>query len=235
MQSKQFVIIKTRDGSQTLFVPELDETYHSRHGAVQESQHVFITAGLNPFLKKSLPLSLLEVGFGTGLNALLTAQAALEAKVPMTYLGLEPYPLSKDLLGTLNYSAFLKNFGPMWQGFHAGGFDKKLYLSPYFCFEKRQCRIQDFMTSKKFDLVYFDAFAPNKQATMWCRDIFEKIFNFLNVNGVFVTYCAKGSVKRLLKEVGFILEILPGPPGKREMVRARKGIEKTGDFPVHSL
>jgi tRNA U34 5-methylaminomethyl-2-thiouridine-forming methyltransferase MnmC len=207
----------TQDGSPTLFVPELNEHYHSRHGALQESQHVFIEAGLKfAFEHFKSPLKIIEVGMGTGLNTWLT----LQTQIPSTYYGIEPFPISLDLL-----SEFYKTLD--WSN---ASFQAQLYAKPsdiqcltshfnLFWFEGP---LANFTLDKKAHLVYMDAFAPEKQPELWTKDSFTHLFELLLPGGIMVTYCAKGQVRRDLESVGFKVERLPGPPGKREMLRALK-------------
>ena len=213
----------TADGSHTLYVEGLDETYHSVHGAIQEAKHVFIDAGLNFVEKKHIKI--LEIGYGTGLNTFLTLLEAHKKKVEVDYVGIEAFPLKAALIDELNYLEELK----------AGSEEKKLFhllhqcdwennqnITANFKLKKVQTDLINYITNENFDLIYFDAFGPRVQPALWEKLIFEKMYNALNDEGILVTYCAKGSVKRILKEVGFEVESLPGPPGKREMTRAIK-------------
>jgi tRNA U34 5-methylaminomethyl-2-thiouridine-forming methyltransferase MnmC len=222
-------IIQTQDGSHSLLNESLNETYHSTHGAIQESLHVFINNGLRHWVKKNpgQPISILEVGFGTGLNALLTLQESLEQKIKICYTTIETFPVPFEVVDQLNYAQILSNqlTEKYFKDLHATEWDKAVKISPDFTLEKRQGKIQDLnFKDENFDLVFFDAFAPNKQPEMWERPILEKIFGTLKGGSLFVTYCAKGQVKRDLRAVGFSVETLPGPPGKREMVRAAKSV-----------
>ena len=211
----------TEDGSHTLYLKGLDETYHSRHGAIQEAMHVFIAAGLNCSAQSKL--NILEIGFGTGLNAFLTLQELNHRTV--NYTSLEAFPLSDDIVNELNYtveldldSTGIDQFNKM----HQVGWGNYQEITPKFNLKKVNQKLDQFTTTEKFDLIYFDAFGPRVQPEMWTKEIFENMYGVLYQNGILVTYCAKGSVKRTLKEVGFMVEPLPGPPGKREMTRARK-------------
>lgn len=221
-------IITTEDGSHSLYHEELKETYHSFHGALQESQHVFIEKGLRFWrTKEGLPTSvkIFEVGFGTGLNALLAAQFASDNKVNISYTGLEPFPLEESLIEQLNYSSQIlpseaKDLDDMFHKIHSADWENEVEISPYFKLTKYKTKLEDYsLTKDRFDIVFFDAFAPNKQAELWEIDILQKCFDLLKKGGVFTTYSAKGQLKRDLKSVGFELETLPGPPGKKEMVR----------------
>jgi tRNA U34 5-methylaminomethyl-2-thiouridine-forming methyltransferase MnmC len=214
-------ILKTADGSPTLYLPELDETYHSRHGSVQEAQHVFIANGLKPLASENKSIQILEVGFGTGLNALLSAQFAAENQVQLNYTGIEAHPVEEVIWRELDYLQIQE-----WQVFYEqlmkAKWEVPSQLQDYFQITKVQKRIQDWQAAASFDLIYFDAFGPRAQAEMWNKAIFEKLYAALSIGGILVTYCAQGQFKRDLKAVGFALESLPGPPGKREMTRALK-------------
>lgn len=213
----------TADGSHTLYVEGLDETYHSKHGAIQEAEHVFISAGLDYFTE--LNLNVLEVGFGTGLNTFLTLLSAQKKNIKVNYTGIEAYPLSDEIIQQLNYTDELnstKEEQELFQKLHEVEWESVQKITPYFNLIKWEVDLTEFKAEQQFDLIYFDAFGPRVQPEMWTKEIFEKMYTALNPNGILVTYCAKGSVKRTLKEVGFEIEALPGPPGKREMTRAVK-------------
>jgi tRNA U34 5-methylaminomethyl-2-thiouridine-forming methyltransferase MnmC len=216
-------IITTSDGSHSLLNTELDETYHSRHGAVQESIHVFIKEGLDYFLqrKDATDIAILEVGFGTGLNALLTLQRAQEFSNSIHYTSLETYPIPEEIWSKLNYidSVGLKE---KFDQLHQAPWNSAVYILPNFELQKQNVTLQQADLSTGFDLIYFDAFAPNKQPEMWEIDVLKKVVDAMKVDGVFVTYCAKGQLKRDLKSLGLIVETLAGPPGKKEMVRGVK-------------
>lgn len=212
-------IVVTSDGSHTLYNQELDEHYHSVHGAIRESQHVFIEAGLNA-LPEPGHIHLLEVGLGTGLNAVLTALSDKN----VTYTALEAYPLEKTLLDELNYPALLgtEQAGDLFNKLHAAPWKERAIITPSFQLQKLKTTVQETNFDKEFNLVYFDAFAPTVQPELWTKEIFDKMFNALKPGGILVTYCAKGEVKRNMKAAGFKVEALQGPPGKREMTRAWK-------------
>jgi tRNA U34 5-methylaminomethyl-2-thiouridine-forming methyltransferase MnmC len=221
---KQFTrqIRLTEDGSKTIYIPELDENYHSTHGALQEAQHVFITHGLHSFPNQ--PLSVLEIGFGTGLNALLTAIEALNRQL-ISYTGLEAYPVEADLLKEMDYTGVIPHprTAELYQAMHELPFGKSGALHANFELLKVEEKLEVYEPdTSSFDLIYFDAFGPRAQEDMWAQVHFAKLFRALKPGGIMVTYCAKGQVKRDLKAVGFVLEALPGPPGKREMTRAHK-------------
>ena len=220
--NKHVEIRTTADGSKTLYLPDLDENYHSFHGAIQEANHVFIKNGLNEFKEKD-SVSIFEMGFGTGLNAILTANWSEENKIHVDYTGIEAYPISPELCFKLDYAESLNND-------KNGDYDKMILaewnqlveLSEYFKVKKIDSRIENWTTERKFDLIYFDAFGPKIQNEMWGMNVLKKMSDILLPGGMFVTYCAQGQFKRNLKALGFELESLPGPPGKREMTRAIK-------------
>jgi tRNA U34 5-methylaminomethyl-2-thiouridine-forming methyltransferase MnmC len=224
-ESEHLSLIESGDGSHTLYNSLLDETYHSRHGAWQESSYVFIKQGLLYTLEnypKEDSLRILEVGMGTGLNVLLTAIEA--TKLPnqaIHYCALEPYPIPDDLLAKLNYSERLTHEQKeLFSLIHTSEWDKEIALLPNFVLEKRKEKAQNFLKAEFFDLVYFDAFAPNKQSEMWDKDLFFQLSLSLRKPSVLVSYCAQGHFRRSLASAGFSVEKLPGPPMKREMVRA---------------
>ena len=210
-------ILITDDGSPTLLNTMIDETYHSRHGARQESMHVFIHAGLKQLMKD--PLHILEIGFGTGLNATLTALHCDQQNVH--YTALEPHPVAIELLGQLHYFSTPEEMQLHLDIIHAD-FEKITSLSSHFHLKKLRVKIQEYATEEKYDLIYFDAFAPLVQPEMWTLSIFEQVFSMMNIGGIMVTYCAKGQVRRNLMAAGFSVERIAGPPGKREMLRATK-------------
>jgi tRNA U34 5-methylaminomethyl-2-thiouridine-forming methyltransferase MnmC len=222
-------IIKTADGSHSIFVKDLDEHYHSIHGAIQESNHVFIEAGLKYFLTQNKPsINILEVGLGIGLNAFLTFIETEPTNTKINYIGLEAYPIENNLIHELNYVELLTNntedklhLENIFQLIHSD-WEKQIPLSNNFILHKIKSTLQEVQLNSHYDLIYFDAFAPTVQPELWTEEIFSKLFNVTNTDGCIVTYCAKGEVKRTLKKVGFTVESLPGPPGKREMIRAIK-------------
>jgi tRNA U34 5-methylaminomethyl-2-thiouridine-forming methyltransferase MnmC len=224
---REVKLIETEDGSHSLYVPSLNETYHSFHGAIRESRYVFIKEGLINWmaLNNKPKVRILEVGFGTGLNALLTLDYAQSNKTAILYHTLEPYPLKEDVVRLLNYPSLLHSpaLEEHFNALHLAPWDCPNPLTPTFMLQKHQRRLEDFVADpESFDIVYFDAFAPNKQAELWTIDMLEKVFKFLAAKGIIVTYCAKGQLKRDLKSLGFEVETLPGPPGKKEMVRGVK-------------
>lgn len=210
----------TADGSGTLYVPELDEHYHSVKGALTESKHIFIDMGLA--VTASGSPSVLEVGFGTGLNALLAWQWADKMQRPVHYTTLERYPLSWEEVAQLKYEHAAE-----LEQLHTAAWEADVPLSPYFTLKKVECDATDYLqqqaTTQQFDVVFFDAFAPEKQPELWSESIFQGIYQTMRPGGLLTTYCAKGCIRRLLQSIGFVMERLPGPPGgKREMLRGRK-------------
>jgi tRNA U34 5-methylaminomethyl-2-thiouridine-forming methyltransferase MnmC len=226
-------IIKTADGSHSLYVKDLDEHYHSIHGAIQEGLHVFIEMGLKASalrLSKGeenvSTINILEIGLGTGLNVFLTYLEILKNPLSIHYTALEAFPLENEIINELNYIELLgaaqhqKNFDQI----HSCEWNKNIELTKNFTLHKIKNTLQEVKFENIFDIIYFDAFGPRVQPEMWTEEIFAKIYSATKLNGFLVTYCAKGEVKRTLKKVGFTVETLQGPPGKREMVRAvRKG------------
>lgn len=226
-EKREVQIIETEDGSHSLYVPSLNETYHSFHGAIRESQHVFIQKGLDHWLVENdgRNVRILEIGFGTGLNALLSIDYALTNSVNIFYHTLEPFPLEEHIVKQLNYPAFLagNSLEHYFKQIHAASWNIPVQIEPVFTIQKELTKLENFDAAKEsFDLVFFDAFAPNKQAELWTVEMLEKVYQHLGYGGVLVTYCAKGQLKRDLKSLGFEVETLPGPPGKKEMVRGVK-------------
>ena len=217
-------IITTEDGSHSLYHSELNETYHSFHGAIRESNHVFIQAGLN-FLNKD-DISVFEVGFGTGLNALLTAIWAERLNKTVVMHSIEAYPISDDIASALNYGDLVEHLsGPQWlQTMHEQPWGIDMILHDHFQLRKIHALFSEAVLDRLYDIIYYDAFAPSKQPDMWTQEIIEKAVNMLSPGGCFVTYCAQGQLKRTLKALQLEVETLPGPPGKKEMVRAVKRV-----------
>lgn len=204
-------IIVTSDGSNSLLNTELDETYHSRHGAVQESIHVFIRNGLDQVQREVV--NVFEVGFGTGLNALLTASTGRK----VNYTSIEAFPLEESIYTSLNYSP-----KEMLESLHRAPWNEAVQIKPTFTLRKIEGDLVTTTIDDKYDVIYFDAFAPSKQPEMWELPLLKKVCDALIPGGIFVTYCAKGQLKRDLKALGLEVETLPGPPGKKEMVRGTK-------------
>lgn len=213
------VVEATTDGSATIYLPELDEHYHSVKGALTESQYVFVDSGLKYCRKKEVRI--LEIGFGTGLNAALTAMAADGRSIE--YYTVELYPLSSQEIEAMGYSSLFP--AGLLRGVHEAGWNKLVGIIPGFSIKKINCDVTEASVElpENVDVVYFDAFAPEKQPEMWTDRMFERIYGAMSAGGVLTTYCAKGEVRRRLQSVGFVVERLPGPPGgKREILRAVK-------------
>ncbi len=214
----------TGDGSSTLFSEKYGETYHSRHGAIQESMHVFIEMGLAALPPDKKEISILEMGLGTGLNALLTALHQGERR--FRYTSLEAEPVDATKWQELNYSELLAGEGnsALLQSIHQLPWNSWHSLQADFQLFKFHGKLQDFQpeSAQRFDLIYYDAFAPGTQPELWTQEIFEKLFAFCYPGALLTTYCAKGDVRRAMMAAGFAVERLPGPPGKREMLRGSK-------------
>ena len=217
-------IITTGDGSKTIQIEEWNEQYHSKHGALQEALHVFVKTGLHHLLKtEKTKLSILEIGFGTGLNALLTVIEAEKLKCKIDYVGVEAFPVLIEELNQLNYSEILPdNSEDFFNSLHTSEWEKQTQLSSNFTLTKRNQLFEDISDKNAFDLIYFDAFGARVQPELWTKNIFSKMYNALKQNGVLVTYSAIGQVKRDMQDLGFKVERLSGPPGKRHMLRATK-------------
>jgi len=218
-------LITTADGSHSIYLSEFDEHYHSVHGAIQESEHVFIRAGFDFVSSGQNPLNLLEIGFGTGLNALLTyLNHQKNPERTVNYTAIEAFPLETAIASQLNYPELLNSEAAteVFNLLHQSEWNQAVSISSHFTLTKLETTIQAYHPSNKFHLIYFDAFAPTAQPELWTADVFSKIFDSLKKGGILTTYCAKGIVKRTLKEVGFKVESLQGPIGKREMTRALK-------------
>lgn len=213
------IIEYTDDGSATLYVPGLDEHYHSIKGARTEAQHIFVNMGMKHV--QTMRPHILEIGFGTGLNAYLTLLASGETGKKVHYTGLELYPLEWRLITELKYSE-----EPLFERIHTTPWEEEVKISPGFTLLKKKTdytKIHTENNNHRYDVVYFDAFAPEKQPEMWEQQLFDYIYTIMNKGGVLATYCAKGIVRRMLQTAGFIVERLPGPPGgKREILRATK-------------
>jgi tRNA U34 5-methylaminomethyl-2-thiouridine-forming methyltransferase MnmC len=215
-------IIQTSDGSTTIHLPEWNESYHSKHGAIQEAKHVFIKNGLSLF--KGKPVAILEIGFGTGLNAFITYLESQKVQQSIDYVGIEAYPISSEEVLKMNYISEL-NAEPeraVFELMHHCDWEEKNSLSAYYHLTKRKQFFDTISDENCFDLIYFDAFGYRVQPELWSTAIFKKMYDSLKNKGVLVTYAARGVVKRSLQEVGFTVEKLEGPPGKREMFRATK-------------
>lgn len=215
-------IIHTSDGSTTIHIKEWDECYHSKHGAIQEAKHVFIKNGLALFPNQKV--SILEIGFGTGLNAFITYLEAQKLGQTIDYVGVEAYPISEEELQSMNYPEELNALDSkaIFDKMHAVNWEEKNDLSESFSLTKRKQFFENIDDIEKFDLIYFDAFGYRVQPELWSVSVFERMFKSLKNNSILVTYAARGVIKRNMIEVGFTVEKLAGPPGKREMFRARK-------------
>lgn len=234
-------LITTSDGSKTIFNNEVGENYHSRHGALQESRHVFLNSGLIHFLEHS-PLtsggdpitiglegavSVLEVGFGTGLNFLLSAEYCRAKQIRLNYTGIEAYPLTPEMIGQTGYDEYVST--SLWDGFtrqYPASLKEIVNINHSCQLQTANCKLTDFKTDKQYDVIYFDAFASARQPEMWNEEAITHTIHFLKPGGVFVTYAITGNLKRMLKGLGLKVEKAPGAPGKREMLRAIRDTDK---------
>jgi len=216
-------IIKTADGSSSIYLPDWDESYHSKHGAIQEAYHVFIKQGLDLF-KDASEVNILEIGFGTGLNCFITFLESKKRSLQINYNGVEAYPLKAEEISQLNYVEQLKakEFTEFFDKIHTVAWEEKYQIDSNFNLLKRKQLFKNISDINKFNLIYFDAFGARVQPELWTEEIFKIMYNSLKENGVLVTYSAKGSVRRAMQSVGFLVKKLPGPPGKREMLRGTK-------------
>ncbi|MDR2911070.1 MAG: tRNA (5-methylaminomethyl-2-thiouridine)(34)-methyltransferase MnmD [Bacteroidales bacterium] len=216
-------LIETADGSKTIFIPEINEPYHSVNGAITESEYVFVNRGF-VFHKKKDPV-IFEVGFGTGLNALLTAINAEKNNRQTMYYTIEKYPISNETVKTLAYGDIISNNASyIYEKIHSCEWEKTIKISPHFYIHKINADLVNFSvnTTTIFDIIYFDAFGPDKQPEMWTPEIFQKIYTNCSPGALFVTYSAKGEIRRQLANIGFEIERLQGPPGKKHMLRGIK-------------
>jgi tRNA U34 5-methylaminomethyl-2-thiouridine-forming methyltransferase MnmC len=221
-------IVTTADGSKTIFNPAVGENYHSKHGALQESKHVFLNAGLRYFLGQSgaQSASVLEVGFGTGLNFLLTADYCVENKIELNYVGIEAYPLTDELISNTGYDEYASPAG--WQQMldnYQTALTQPVDLNAHCRLHIAHTRLLDFTSTQKFDVIYFDAFAAIHQPEMWDEKAISHTIKFLKPGGVFVTYAITGNLKRMLKGLGLTIQKIPGAPGKREMLRGYADVQ----------
>ncbi|AMS27080.1 hypothetical protein AEM51_08655 [Bacteroidetes bacterium UKL13-3] len=227
----------TKDLSHTLYVTELDETYHSRNGALEEALYVYIGKGLLDFINHSKTennrsqtkeISILEIGYGTGLNTWLTAMECAKLNIKCNYTSLETVPLPLELINQLNYTDNVTELNKeLFFQLHESAWNSTIEVSNNFTLQKIHTSLQNLIPKTSFDIIYFDAFAPEKQPELWTKELFQKLFDCLNTNGSIVTYSSKGEVKRIWKEIGFTVERLPGPPMKRHMLRGRKTAKST--------
>ncbi len=213
----------TADGSHTVAVPGMHVTYHSKHGAIGESMHVFIQAGLSPLVSRLpyQPIHILEIGFGTGLNTLLSLREAIRHQQPIYYQTAELFPLPDEIVAQLNYGQQL-NLVKEFEQLHTAPWEIPVPVHPLFTLHKTQDSLLSFSTGQLFHCIYFDVFAPAAQPELWTQEVFEKLYNFITPGGILVTYCSKSIVRKAMVAAGFSVEKIPGPHGKREMVRAGK-------------
>lgn len=220
-------IITTADGSKTIHLESWNEQYHSKHGAFQEANHVYINKG---FLHRvdtfqGNTIEVLEIGFGTALNAMLTFTESIKQSLKINYTAYEAYPVQELELEALNYeSKFPSNYVDFFKKMHTVSWNEFFEIAPHFFLNKQLKKFDQLEAANTYDLIFYDAFGPRVQPELWTEKLFQKMFNSLKNNGILVTYCAKGSVRRTMQAVGFNTERLPGPPGKREMLRATKKI-----------
>ena len=213
----------TADGSHTLSIPEMNVTYHSHHGAIGESVHVYIEAGLQPLLNhpSQTPIHIFEMGLGTGLNALLSLQKAMASKQPVNYMAVELYPLTETEIAHINYGHLL-NAQDDFLAIHNCEWGKEIQLNKFFTLKKLRIELSNVMMTEPVHCIYFDAFSPTVQPELWTRELFEKMYKALAPGGILVTYCSKSEIRRNMTAAGFTVTKIPGPWGKREMVRAQK-------------
>ena len=214
-------IIKNADGSHTVTIPEMNVSYHSKHGAILESMHVFIEAGFRYLITQTFnqPVSIFEMGFGTGLNAFLTAIEATNKKIRVHYTSVDKHPLNEKEVSLLNYTESLKN-EDLFEAIHTAKWSQDTVINEFFTFGKTHADLLNYSPDEQFHIIYYDAFAPSAQPELWNQEMFEKLLSMLSPGGILVTYCSKGEVRRAMQSAGFKVEKIPGPPGKREMVRA---------------
>jgi tRNA U34 5-methylaminomethyl-2-thiouridine-forming methyltransferase MnmC len=216
-------IVQTADGSNTIYNPQVGENYHSINGALQESLHVFVNAGLNYFLDTTSleQVSIMEVGFGTGFNFLLSADFCMQHQVKLNYTGIEAYPLTPHMIGQTGYDQYVPL--AIWESFteqYVGALKKTVALNAYCNLKVEDCKLLDFNNDAKYDVIYFDAFASAHQPEMWNEEAISHTIKFLKPGGIFVTYAITGNLKRMLKSLGLTIQKIPGAAGKREMLRA---------------
>ncbi len=213
----------SQDGSHTLFSQKYNAHYHSTFGAIEESLHVFIAAGLyQQYLNGKKHLKIFEMGFGTGLNALLSLLEATKYNISVEYCTVESDPIQANFISLINYCDHLNCNSDLFHQMHDSKWNISLKLNENFIFQKNLCKIEDFLFDYQYDLIYWDAFAPSCQAHLWEKPIHQKVFNSLSPTGVLVSYCSMGKFRRMLEDLGYIVEKLKGPGKKREMIRATK-------------
>ncbi len=220
--NNELQIVPTADGSNTIYNPQVGENYHSRHGALQESLHVFVNAGLSYFLDTTglKQVNILEVGFGTGLNFLLSADFCTTHKIQLNYTGIEAYPLTPQMIAKTGYEQYVPP--SIWENFinkYSLALKSEAAFNPFCNLKIEDCKLLDFNTPHEYDVIYFDAFAAAHQPEMWGEEAISHTVKFLKPGGIFVTYAITGNLKRLLKSLGLTIQKIPGAAGKREMLR----------------
>jgi tRNA U34 5-methylaminomethyl-2-thiouridine-forming methyltransferase MnmC len=220
-------LIVTKDGSHSVAIPEWEVSYHSLYGAVAESSHVFIESGLKYWFEKHSSASrcvIFEMGFGTGLNALLSILEAKRLQRKVMYETVEAFPLEPSITTKLNYCEALQQgfWQPVFDSLHSGEWNNIQHITNFFSFKKIKSLLADYTPGEPIDIIYYDAFAPVAQPELWKKEVFERMLNILAPDGILVTYCSKGDVRRALLAAGFSVEKITGPPGKREMIRASR-------------
>jgi len=217
-------IIFTQDGSHSVYATELDVFYHSIYGAIRESMHVFIEPGLKFFEPAQQQMYIFEMGFGTGLNVLLTLLYAEKEKKKIYYHAVEAFPLENLFIKKINYCSQLNrpDLQPAFDLLHSSEWEQDIEIGPYFILHKMHVDFNYYEINAQFQIIYYDAFDPINQPGLWTAPIFKKLFDMLTPGGYLLTYCSKGTVRRMMQEVGFVVEKLPGPPHKREIIRAGK-------------
>jgi tRNA U34 5-methylaminomethyl-2-thiouridine-forming methyltransferase MnmC len=222
-------LIVTKDGSHSVAIPDLKVSYHSVYGAVQESLHVFIELGLKHWFNQHSAASrcvIFEMGFGTGLNALLSIIEANRLQRRLIYETVEAFPLEDSITQKLNYCEALHEASrqPVFESLHSGEWNKTQEITEFFSFKKKHAPLADYTPAEPINIIFYDAFAPAAQPELWTKEVFENMLSILAPDGMLVTYCSKGDVRRALLAAGFSVEKIPGPPGKREMIRATKAV-----------
>lgn len=216
-------LVTTSDGSHTLFVPEIDEHYHSVNGAIQESRHIFINAALNQCTKTDIHV--LEIGFGTGLNAFLSLLEAEKTNKKILFTTIELYPIAQENIGLFNYAEQIDPARKSdFEQLHIAEWNKQVFINEHFTLEKIVADFTSFQFNNQYDIIFFDAFSPEKQPEMWQPEIFSRLYAISNNDCILTTYCAKGAVRRAMQQAGYIVERIAGPKGKREILRCRKTI-----------
>ncbi len=221
---RKYEIMETEDGSHTVRLAGSGITFHSKRGAIQESLHVFIQSGFDYFTQENPSVKVVkifEVGLGTGLNALLTAKAARQKSKQVVYKAVDLYPLGGDIFNQLNYPEILDGT-ELYRAIMQSGWEQLASIDAFFKIQKIRMGLEQCTFAEPQHIIYFDAFAPEDQEEMWSGSICKKMFDALELNGILVTYCSKSIVRKALQAAGFKVEKIPGPPGKREMVRAIK-------------